>query len=95
MNLLQIIVKILIQIGRPFLWLVKKSIDLAKKIFKIKIKIPRLKFKSKIPKFEIPRFKWRIKTNFKKNNFRINLNFLEKNRKLKTVKKGIGGLFYR
>jgi len=50
MNLLQIIVKILIQIGRPFLQLVKVLTFGIKKISKIKIKLPV--FKIRFPKID-------------------------------------------
>lgn len=74
MNLLQIIVKILVQIGKPFLILVKVLISQTKKIHKIKIerikvRLPAFKFKIKLPRFnwqKIFYFKNKIGLNFPK-----------------------------
>jgi len=78
MILLQKLIKFLIQIGSPIVWLfkllVKISISAEKKIRSIRIKIPRLRFpKIKFPKFkkvELP------KVEFKRVNLpKINLKF--------------------
>lgn len=94
MNLLQIIVKILIQIGRPFLELAKILAGEIKKICKIRIKLPVLKIKFpnidwkkiKIPKNDFKKiFQKREEKKVKINKIRISLNFLEKrNWKFKT-----------
>ncbi|MDD4938030.1 MAG: PBP1A family penicillin-binding protein [Candidatus Shapirobacteria bacterium] len=99
MNLLQKIVKILIQIGRPILWLLKKTIDILKKFSEIKvpkfrIKIPKIRIKLsklnpvklKLPKLniKIPKFSFNKFHLFKKKKIRINLLKLEK-RKIKFV----------
>ena len=92
MNLLQIIVKILIQIGRPFLELIKILTFGINKICRIRIKLPV--FKIKFPKINLEKIALiRVKNpinNFEKifekreikkikaNKIRISLNFLEK-----------------
>ena len=67
MNLLQKIVKILIQIGHPIVWSIKSIFWLFKKIssFSLDFKLPRIKlvkiklpkFRIKIPEFNLPKIK--------------------------------------
>ena len=79
MNLLQIIVKILIQIGKPFLILVKV---LGVAIKKIKIKLPN--FRIKIPKInwkKINLFQNKIAINFPKIDFK---KIFKREKKVKT-----------
>jgi len=71
MNLLQIIVKILIQIGKPFLELVKILTFGIKKICRIKIKLPV--FKIKFPKIDWQKvfiLRNKIKINFARIDFK-------------------------
>jgi len=100
MNLLQIIVKIFIQIGRPVLWLIKRLISILKKIStlkvpKIRLKIPefnwnKLKLRKKIQlKIKTPKLKW-PKILLKKNlNQRIDLKKLERKKRKWFLKKRV------
>lgn len=86
MNLLQIIVKILIQIGRPFLELVKILTFGIKRICKLRIRLPV--FKVKFPKINWEKIfilKNKIKINFPKIDFK-KIFRREKKEKIKTIK---------
>ncbi len=79
MNLLQIIVKILIQIGRPFLELVKILSFGIKKISEIKLSVLKIKF-PKINWQKIFIFKNKIKINFAEIDFKKIFNKQKKER---------------